>query len=275
VVAGAALVLVVHWVGSDVSEHHLTLDVRDLALDLVKASGARRYVLSVAVERKQPAHEREQPLRTAARFIAHGVSLSGDTLHSYGLRRDDRCIGRRVPARDPSRMEVAKSRRSTPERLHQARLAAVVERLVGEGELRERATSVVSAWEDKADTEGLERDGRYCDVGWRWMTERRANRSSTGEPWFSGTIYVWPLLASARTLGRMNNYSRFTRHRLAWFVVGILTLAVPLVWPASFYIWWRLWSERHNVDAARQQRSATWPARRKVSAAFGASDPES
>jgi hypothetical protein len=52
----------------------------------------------------------------------------------------------------------------------------------------------------------------------------------------------------------MDTYSRFTRHRLAWFAVGILTLAIPLVWPVSLYIWWRLWAERGNVDAARQGR---------------------
>jgi len=63
-------------------------------------------------------------------------------------------------------MEVAMSRRSTPERLHQARRAAVIERLVGDGELRDRAVALVSSCEGKADAEGLERDGRYGDLGW-------------------------------------------------------------------------------------------------------------
>ena len=65
------------------------------------------------------------------------------------------------------------SRRSTPERLHHARRAAIVERLVGDGELRERAESLVARWEAKADAEGLERDGRYWDIGWGWMAQQR------------------------------------------------------------------------------------------------------
>ena len=70
------------------------------------------------------------------------------------------------------------SRRSTPERLHHARRAATIERLVGEGELRERAESLVATWEARADAEGLERDGRYWDAGWRWMTSQRPRRSA-------------------------------------------------------------------------------------------------
>ena len=66
------------------------------------------------------------------------------------------------------------SRRSTPERLHHARRSAIVERLVGDGELRDRAEALVAAWEAKADGDGLERDGRYWDAGWRWIA---ANRS--------------------------------------------------------------------------------------------------
>ena len=68
------------------------------------------------------------------------------------------------------------SRRSTPEHLHQARRAAVIERLVGERELRERAEALVAAWEAKADADGLERDGPYWDVAWAWMTKRRTVR---------------------------------------------------------------------------------------------------
>ena len=65
------------------------------------------------------------------------------------------------------------SRRSTPERLHHARRAAIVERLVGNGELRDRAEALVASWESKADAEGLEHDGRYWAIGWAWMAEQR------------------------------------------------------------------------------------------------------
>jgi hypothetical protein len=70
-------------------------------------------------------------------------------------------------------MEVAMSRRSTPDRLHQARRAATVARLIGEGELPDRAEAVVAAWEAEADRDGLERDGRYWDAGWSWMAATR------------------------------------------------------------------------------------------------------
>jgi hypothetical protein len=39
------------------------------------------------------------------------------------------------------------SRRSTPQRLHAVRRAATVARLVGEGELGDRAESLVASWE--------------------------------------------------------------------------------------------------------------------------------
>ena len=71
-------------------------------------------------------------------------------------------------------MEVAMSRRSTPERLHLARRAANVQRLMGEGELPERAEELVAAWEAKADAEGRARDGRYWDQGWAWMAALRS-----------------------------------------------------------------------------------------------------
>ena len=71
-------------------------------------------------------------------------------------------------------MEVAMSRRSTPERLHHARRAAIVERLVGDGELRERAEALVASWEARADADGLQRDGAYWDAGWRWLVAQRS-----------------------------------------------------------------------------------------------------
>jgi hypothetical protein len=75
-------------------------------------------------------------------------------------------------------MEVAMSRRSTPERLHQARRSATVQRLIGEGETSDHAEALVAAWEARADGEGLERDGRYWDAGWRWMNSQRPDRRS-------------------------------------------------------------------------------------------------
>jgi hypothetical protein len=74
-------------------------------------------------------------------------------------------------------MEVAMSRRSTPERLHQARRAANVNRLIGEGELPDRAEAIVAAWETKADADGLEHDGRYWEAGRAWIAAHRTPRA--------------------------------------------------------------------------------------------------
>lgn len=68
------------------------------------------------------------------------------------------------------------SRRSTPERLHAARRAATVARLISERELAERAEALVAEWEVIADAQGRERDGVYWQAGWTWIEFRR-NRS--------------------------------------------------------------------------------------------------
>jgi len=65
------------------------------------------------------------------------------------------------------------SRRSTPERLHEARREATRQRLIGEGELPDQAERLVAQWELRAAQEGLERDGRYWDAGWAWMLAQR------------------------------------------------------------------------------------------------------
>lgn len=71
------------------------------------------------------------------------------------------------------RQEVLMSRRSTPERLHAARRAATVARLIGEGVSPDRAEAQVGAWEAEAARRGLAHDGRYWDAGWEWMASRR------------------------------------------------------------------------------------------------------
>jgi hypothetical protein len=75
-------------------------------------------------------------------------------------------------------MEVAMSRRSTPERLHEARRAANLQRLIGERELPDRSETLVAAWMEKADAEGLVRDGRYWDRGWDWIAPQRNSSAS-------------------------------------------------------------------------------------------------
>jgi hypothetical protein len=65
------------------------------------------------------------------------------------------------------------TRRSTPERLHAARREATLRRLIGEGESPECAEIWIGEWEVEAARQSLERDGRYWEAGWTWITERR------------------------------------------------------------------------------------------------------
>ncbi len=65
------------------------------------------------------------------------------------------------------------SRRSTPERLHDARRAATLQRLIGEGESPDQAERLIAQWELQAARDGHERDGRYCETGWAWMLAQR------------------------------------------------------------------------------------------------------
>lgn len=64
------------------------------------------------------------------------------------------------------------SRRSTPARLNDARRAATVARLIGEGQLQARAESKVAAWEARNASDDRPRDGAYWDDGYRWIVSQ-------------------------------------------------------------------------------------------------------
>ena len=65
------------------------------------------------------------------------------------------------------------ARRSTPDRIYQIRRIAAINRLIGEGELQERAEALVTAWEFETAEDGRERDGRWWQDAWRCMAEGR------------------------------------------------------------------------------------------------------
>lgn len=71
------------------------------------------------------------------------------------------------------------SRRSTPERLHAARRAAVRARLISSGTSEARADERLDAWEAEARARGLEQDGLYWDVGWDWIIATWSRRSGS------------------------------------------------------------------------------------------------
>jgi hypothetical protein len=68
------------------------------------------------------------------------------------------------------------SRRSTPERLDEARHAATRQRLIGQGVTEATADAWIAAWEAQATRDGLVRDGRYWERGWAWIAAERLRR---------------------------------------------------------------------------------------------------
>ena len=65
------------------------------------------------------------------------------------------------------------SRRSTPERIDAAWREGTKQRLIGDGELPDRAEALLVAWERQATSDGLPRDGEFWAAGYRWIAERR------------------------------------------------------------------------------------------------------
>ena len=68
------------------------------------------------------------------------------------------------------------SRRSTPERINEARRAATRARLIGERVAPETADAWISAWEAQAARDGVERGAAYWDASWEWIAEQRQSR---------------------------------------------------------------------------------------------------
>jgi hypothetical protein len=66
-------------------------------------------------------------------------------------------------------------RRSTPERIYQARRAANVRRLEGEGWSLDAAEAAVASWEAESERQGLRRDSlTYWQHGRVWIAEQSA-----------------------------------------------------------------------------------------------------
>jgi hypothetical protein len=68
------------------------------------------------------------------------------------------------------------SRRSTPERLDDARRAATRNRLMGDGVTADAADAWIAAWDAQAAQHGLERGSVYWETAWEWIAEQRRSR---------------------------------------------------------------------------------------------------
>jgi hypothetical protein len=66
------------------------------------------------------------------------------------------------------------ARRPDPERIYEARREATLNRLIGEGELPDRAKALLVAWERQEASEGVDRYGDFWQAGWRWIAEQKA-----------------------------------------------------------------------------------------------------
>jgi hypothetical protein len=69
------------------------------------------------------------------------------------------------------------SRRSTPERIDEARRAATRSRLIGERVSPDTADAWIAAWEAQAAEDGLERSAAYWDAGWDWIAAQLDRRA--------------------------------------------------------------------------------------------------
>ena len=70
------------------------------------------------------------------------------------------------------------SRRSTPERIDQAREAATRSRLIGEGVTPDTADAWIAAWAEQAARDGIERGAVYWTPDVRGL--RNSSRSASG-----------------------------------------------------------------------------------------------
>ncbi len=69
------------------------------------------------------------------------------------------------------------SRRPDPKRIDDARKAALVSRLSGDGMADEQVSRWVRAWADVAERTSVARDRDYWTRGWEWIAaEREAGR---------------------------------------------------------------------------------------------------
>jgi hypothetical protein len=70
------------------------------------------------------------------------------------------------------------SRRSTPERIDQAREAATRNRLLGDGATLATADAWLAAWAEQAARDCIERGKGYWERGWEWITSERQYRAA-------------------------------------------------------------------------------------------------
>jgi len=68
------------------------------------------------------------------------------------------------------------SRRSTPERIDEARRAATRNRLISEGVTEATVDAWIAGWGAQAAQEGLGRGAAYWQAGWDWIAEERQHR---------------------------------------------------------------------------------------------------
>jgi hypothetical protein len=68
------------------------------------------------------------------------------------------------------------ARRSTPERIDQARRAATRNRPIADRVSESTADAWIAAWETQAEQDGLQRGAAYWQAGWDWIAAQRRSR---------------------------------------------------------------------------------------------------
>ena len=82
-------------------------------------------------------------------------------------------MARHPTCRRPGVKMVGMSSRADLERIHAARRAATVERLVREGRPRDRVETLVARWEAMAAADGRPHDRAFWEAFEAWRTSRR------------------------------------------------------------------------------------------------------
>jgi hypothetical protein len=76
----------------------------------------------------------------------------------------------------PSRTIRRMSRRADAERIHAARRAATLARLIGDGRLPERVEALIARWEAMAAAEDRPHDGAYWEAFEAWRQQQPPDR---------------------------------------------------------------------------------------------------
>jgi hypothetical protein len=127
---------------------------------------------------KQDCGGRRCETPVSPRSLSPGEHREGDQANGCEKRRQPDELRRVHPEQPTCRTDYPRvmSRRSTPERIDEARRAATRNRLIGEGVTEATADAWIAAWDAQAAQDGMTPSAAYWEAGWAWIAEQRRSR---------------------------------------------------------------------------------------------------